>query len=57
MSERYTAELVRWEYKSTKQISDGMLNAYGRDGWELVQIEHGFAFFKRPLIDGSGAGK
>lgn len=40
----------RWEYMTTRQVSDKMLNVYGYQGWELVAIEMGFAFFKRPLV-------
>jgi hypothetical protein len=46
---------MKWEYKvvepddkiETQAMAEAHLNQYGNEGWELVQIIDGYAFFKR----------
>ena len=51
---------MKWEYrtldfnKGTKFETpeyqyDSRLNKYGDDGWRLVAVDNGIAFFERPL--------
>ena len=43
--------MQRWEY--TREIVDGMfytnMNKLGKEGWEMVAIYEGQAYFKRPI--------
>lgn len=51
-----TTKPIRWEYKTIVQYdrTEESLNAYGKDGWELVNVLefgpfYGQAIFKRPI--------
>ena len=46
---------MRWEYLTLKfePIQDRyleMMNSLGRGGWELVAVNDGIAYFKRPIM-------
>ena len=46
----------RWEYKCIPILGGGektarVLNEYGRDGWELVEVVGFWHYFKRRLAD------
>lgn len=53
--------MTRWEYATAPVIphaTQQILNNWGTDGWELVQIVTGdngnlVAYFKRPLQEGA----
>jgi hypothetical protein len=57
------AVMTRWEYFTTPLLlhrETAILNNWGSDGWELVQIVAGteggmVAYFKRAISDGTGA--
>jgi hypothetical protein len=38
-----------WEYHVSMDLSEGSLNQLGTSGWELVSVENGTYYFKRPL--------
>jgi hypothetical protein len=45
----------KWEYyvislAKEAQVVSGYLDELGRDGWELVAVENGVYFFKRPKV-------
>ena len=42
--------MTKWEY-NTASAHLGTLGEMGKDGWELVAIVNGVAYFKRP-VDG-----
>lgn len=47
----------KWEYWTclASYLERSFLNEKGKDGWELIFVESGRAFFKRPLQeDGFG---
>jgi hypothetical protein len=39
-----------WEYLTIAVEEGGDLNALGRDGWELVGVDNGKLYFKRPVV-------
>jgi hypothetical protein len=42
----------KWEFKmvdSSGEMGLGPANAAGKEGWELVAVQEGFKFLKRPL--------
>jgi hypothetical protein len=53
-------QLPRWEYVTTPLLlhrETAILNNWGSEGWELVQVVTGaeggmIAFFKRPVAEG-----
>ena len=47
--------VTRWEYATAPLISHALqqiLNQWGSDGWELVDVAENVAYFKRPLPEG-----
>ena len=59
----YTPEGARTESHRTKDYDEGMSKLWpsvianlGRDGWELVSIDNGALYFKRPLGDSFRSG-
>ena len=42
---------AKWEYKIVGSGTSGLddVNAAGKEGWELVAIQDGFWYLKRPL--------
>lgn len=51
-------DTMKWEYKRLfvseygPELIDGKygkLGEYGREGWELVSVDNGKAYFKRPI--------
>ncbi|WEG09803.1 DUF4177 domain-containing protein [Microbacterium horticulturae] len=55
--------MTAWEYLTTPLVihnTAAILNNWGKQGWELVQVVPGpegglVAYFKRPVADGSSA--
>lgn len=54
-------EPIKWEYcvtffhpdkEYTRFTIKQELNIYGEDGWELVNVDGGTAYFKRPICKG-----
>jgi hypothetical protein len=39
-----------WEYLTIAADEAGDLNALGRDGWELTEVDSGMLYFKRPAV-------
>lgn len=46
---------MKWEYKAARVKEDRwdvieipLLDRLGREGWELVSVDNGIAYFKRP---------
>lgn len=55
-----TQKIVRWEYFTApilSHVSQQILNNFGSEGWELVQVAPGpnpdnvVGYFKRPIVD------
>ena len=42
------ADITRWEYTVTSSLDTDRLNQLGKEGWEVVGVDHG-AVLKRPL--------
>jgi hypothetical protein len=43
-----SAAQMTWEYRAESGVAVDQLNALGRDGWELIAIDAGVFYFKRP---------
>lgn len=47
-------DMTKWEYVNISLITSNLtnhqhlLNQYGREGWELVSVDNGTAYFRRP---------
>lgn len=41
--------MQEWEYKFENLLNEDVFNRLGADGWELVTVSEGWAFFKRPI--------
>lgn len=39
---------MKWEYRR-EPVHVDTWNIIGKEGWELVALENGFAYFKRPI--------
>lgn len=53
---------VKWEYSAAQiremdlgYVEIPLLNSFGAGGWELVSVDDGFAYFKRPVHSKSEA--
>lgn len=40
---------MKYEYKRDMALDDEELNAFGKEGWELVAVDGGVYHFKRTL--------
>ncbi len=43
--------LQRWEYLKVTYTGTEALNMLGDKGWELIQIDDSYYYFKRPIED------
>jgi hypothetical protein len=41
---------IDWEYRAAKELDDAGLNELGSSGWELVAVENGIFYLKRPRL-------
>ncbi len=44
---------MKWEYKTLDLgfNPDSKINKFGADEWELVSVDNGIAYFKRPISE------
>ena len=46
---------MKWEYKAiipeNDFVPESLMNELGQEGWELVYVDNGIAYFKRPIVD------
>ena len=51
---------MKWEYltsaipknaRNTIEEVDDKFEYYGKQGWELVSVDNGIAYFKRPIVN------
>lgn len=43
-------ERPTWEYRVDTDLGEERLNALGAEGWELVAVQEGAGYFKRPRL-------
>lgn len=48
--------MIKWEYVSTRLSivaleNNGILDSFGKEGWELATIANNRAYFKRPIAE------
>jgi hypothetical protein len=39
-----------WEYRVSQNLSEASLDQLGSEGWELVSVENGMCYLKRPRL-------
>jgi hypothetical protein len=48
-------KMTKWEYYGMSGLDRGPIhkgiNELGADGWDLVSVENGIGYFKRPIPD------
>ncbi len=49
LSQISSSSLSEQSFKDVHRITSSMFRKLGTDGWELVSVDNGIAYFKRPL--------